>query len=108
MDKVFNNSKGQVIGHLKNGNYSKSVVSTKHLMKMFNGYGIDKHIVDQLKDLGCKKITIEEKDTGIVYTCSFEMFLEHCITKNFDGMQCFIPKRYLSEDNPSQPPLINI
>lgn len=108
MEKEFKNSRGRVIGRFKNGTYYKSVLKSKHLMKIFNGYGIDKHIVDELKELECEKILIREKDTGLVYDCPFEVFLDNCVARNFDGMQCFINKKYSTEYNPVQQVLINL
>lgn len=102
----FLTSKGKLAGKLDNGIYRKKVISTKHKMKIFDAYGIDKTIVSKLEKLGCKEIRILETDTNIIYSTSFENFLKNGIEKNFDGKQVFLSIKHFSESNERQKTLI--
>ena len=95
-----------MVGYLKDFIYRKQVDSTIHRMKIFDAYGIDKKIVGQLKDLKCTEIRILEKDTGIVYSTSFQNFLDKGIEKNFDGMQIFLPIKHFTVSNNRQKSLL--
>ena len=100
MHKEYRNKDGKLAGILNvtmtdSRVYGKVVNRSKHLMKMFQGYGISKEIFDELRKDGCTEIRIREEDTGNVYTVPFSVFDEHKIEKNFDGPQCFIQGKYL-------------
>ena len=106
MEKTFYNSKGKLAGRLVDGIYRKKVVRSKHLMRMFNGYGIDNHIVEELEKENCKEIRILETDTGVVWHTALKDFVENMIKKSFDGLQCFLPNKYWQQDNPKQKSLL--
>lgn len=94
--KTYRTSEGKIAGQLVNDVYQKVVSRQKHLMKMFNGYGIDAEIFKDLKENGCREIRITEVDTGDTYTCPIETFDEKKIVKNFQGVQYFISGKYLN------------
>lgn len=97
MEKIFKNKEGKTAGLLIDGVYQKTVNRAKHLMKMFNGYGMDVEIFEELKRLGCTEIKIIEIDTGNVLTCPFSLFAEKKILKQFDGPQFFIQGKHLTD-----------
>lgn len=95
---ILRNYKGQIAGELRDGIYRKVVERKKHLMKMFDGYGIDKHILDILEK-DCTKIRLLEKDTKKIYETTPGVFMEKGITKNFDGEQVFLSLKYWVAEN---------
>lgn len=100
MQKTYKNSSGKNVGVLIDDVYEKVVTRSKHLMKMFNGYGIDEEIFKDLRSNGCTLIKIKEIDTGTIFEVPFSVFDEHKILKQFDGPQYFIQGKYLQhEDN---------
>ena len=106
MEKIFRNKEGKTAGILIGDIYQKTVNRSKHLMRMFNGYGIDKEIFEQLKELGCKTIKIIEIDTNKILDCPFSLFDEKKILKQFDGPQYFIQGKYLK--NGEEPKQLNL
>ena len=99
MEKTYKNSDGKVAGLLIGTVYQKTVNRAKHLMRMFNGYGMDVKIFEDLKKSGCTEIKIIEIDTGKVLSCPFSFFEEKKILKQFDGPQYFIQGKYLNDGN---------
>lgn len=96
MRKIYRTKEGKIAGQLVNETYHKQVIRSKHLMKMFNGYGIDADIFKDLKDIGCKDIRITEIDTGDNWVVSLEIFDEKKIEKDFQGLQYFISGKHLN------------
>lgn len=92
---VFHNSKGQMIGNLKDGIFRKVVRGSKHLLKIRNAWGLDSEVVGQLEGQ-CKEIRIKDSETGTVFKTSFENFKEHCFEMDFVGKQTFLEKRYFT------------
>jgi hypothetical protein len=86
--------------------YRKKVVREKHLMRMFNGYGIDRDIIIDLKRQGCDNIRIMEIDTGQIYEVPFEKFIKNGIEKDFEGIQIFIPAKFWTIENNKQQKLL--
>lgn len=95
---IFKNNKSEVIGEFREGVYRKIVDSEKHKMKVYDGYGIDEDIIDQLKagEEECKEVRLKEKDTGSVYSVDFATFFDKGIRKTFEGQtaQVFLPLKY--------------
>ncbi len=86
----FYNKKKQKVGWLKEGIYRKEV-SENHLMKIYNGYGIDADIMSQIKDR-CKEIRIKERETGTIYSTSYDNFMQNGVAGDHgDSMQYFLP-----------------
>jgi hypothetical protein len=92
MEKTYKNKDGKIAGHWNGtGTYTKNVIRSKHLMKMCAGYGIDKKILDDLTELGCVLIIINEMDTGNSFRVSFDDFIRYSFAKDFGfGEQFFI------------------
>lgn len=84
--------KGKLVGKLfDDGIYRKQVVSTKHKMKIYNGYGIEEEIIKDLTEKNCKEIRIKELDTGDLYKSPFSEWLEHGIVADHQSIQRFLP-----------------
>ena len=63
-------------------------------MKIYDGYGIDMQIMDDMA-FDCQEIRLKEKDTEDIYSVSYETFREKGIENDFgDGKQIFLPLRY--------------
>jgi hypothetical protein len=81
---------------MRNGIYLKKVIRSKHLMRMFMAYGIDKDVFDILEG-ECTEIRIKETDTGNYFRIPYKLWKDNQIIKDFDGKQSFFPLRKLSE-----------
>ena len=74
------------------GTFRKQVNSTKHKLRVINGYGIDKDVVTRLAELECHEIRIKERDTERIYTISFDDFVRGAVERNLGhSPQLFIP-----------------
>lgn len=82
---------------LDTGIFRKVVNSRKHKMKMFDAYGIESNVVEQLDALGTKEIRIKEDDTGRVLHASYATFKEKGFEKNFQTPQVFLQLKHFSE-----------
>jgi len=86
---LYYNSKGQVVGEMRDGIYVKRVKRDKHFMHIFQGYGISKEIIDMIAK-ECKEIRINE-DGDRLYRIKFPDFMEKSIEKTFEDTQLFVP-----------------
>lgn len=101
--KIFTNLKNQPIGKLKDGIFRKQVSASKHLMKIYNAYALDKDIFEELMDDGCVEIRIKELESGKIYSTKPENFIEHALTKDYgDGVQMFLPLKFWEIDTNKQ------
>ena len=94
--KQFHNNKGQTIGWFKDGIYRKKVKDSCHRMKIFDAYGIESSVINEIKDK-CTEIRILETEDAIIYSTTFENFLEHKIEKDFETLQMFLPVKYFTK-----------
>lgn len=100
--KQYKNNRGQFCGWLSEDKiYRKEVDSRKHKMNIMDGYGIDKRIVDDLRNDLCTEIRIKETDLHRILHISMEDFLEHSVLRNFDGEQLFVSLKYFTERKPT-------
>lgn len=89
----FKNQKGQVIGTFKEGIFRKIVNRDKHLMRIYDAWGIQYDVVSELHKLGCTEIRIRETKENVVYTIPFADFFSKSQVSNFgDGQQAFCPR----------------
>ena len=102
----FFNNKGKQVGELKEGVYRSVRQGSKHIMKMFDGWGIDRKIMDTLNQEKCTQIRILDSETGIVYIATPAKFKEKGVEKNFDGLQIFLARKYFEQINSKQNKLI--
>lgn len=95
---IFKNSQGKIIGDLTDNVFSKTVEGSKHLMKIFDAYGVDRDVLNKLpKDC---KIQITDKETGILYEADRETFRLKGIKKDFGhSIQYFLPRKHFTSPN---------
>lgn len=81
--------------------FVKKVDSTRHKMKIFDGYGIQKDVYDKHLRGKQGRIIIKERDTGKVLVASIKTWAEHHSGQNFgDGKQIFLSTKYMhNSDN---------
>lgn len=95
--KIHKNYKGQICGRLSDDLiYRKEVDSKKHKLHIMDAYGIDKSIVDDLRNDGCTEIRIRENGTRVL-CISMEDFTEKSVLRNFDTPQLFVSVKYFTE-----------
>lgn len=70
--------------------YMKRVNSKKHLMKIYNAYGIQKELFDKHLKEG-DKVVIDEKDNERYLVSNVEDWIEYDFVKDHDGEQIFYP-----------------
>lgn len=74
-------------------------VSTHSKLLVLNAYGIEKCVVEELKERGCKLIQIEEINTGNIYEIDFAKFIEKAILRTFGNSteQYYLPLKYFTK-----------
>ncbi len=96
--EIFRNEDGKIVGHLTDRTYFRSVDSRKHKMRVYNAYGIDLKIMEDLKGK-CDKVCVHETDTGSNYETDYENFISKGIEANYGSRQIFLPlKHWTFED----------
>lgn len=97
---AFRNSKGQIIGNLKDGVFRKSASKKKHYMRVLEAWGTDNDVLSKLRGLGCTEVRIMDTDTKNVWSTSFATFYEKGYAKVFGhGTQVFLHKRFWTIKN---------
>ena len=70
----------------------------KHLFRIYNGWGINKELLEELKDIGIKYIEIQATDTGYIYRTvlgTFEIFgIPYQNPKNEHDYQIVLPLKF--------------
>jgi hypothetical protein len=93
----YTNKKGQVVGTLKEGIFRKIVNKERHLMKIYDAWGIDYDVLLDLKAKGCTEIRVKETKENVVYTISFGDFFGKAHVSSFgDGEQAFCPRQFFN------------
>lgn len=100
--KIFKNTKGQKIGWSKEGIFRKEVSKKKHLMKIFDAWGIDLDVLNQITKT-CTEIRILDKDEHKVYTTTPEQYMTLGIKRNFETEQIFLPRKHFNVTNHTKP-----
>lgn len=73
-------------------------------MKILNGWGWDKKIID---DGGFTEVRILDKDEDVMYISTRDKWLTHGIVKNFGhGEQIILPLRHHEVRNRKQPKML--
>lgn len=71
-------------------------VSSKHFMRVVNGYGIQYDVVREMKTLGVKRIEILEDDTGKKWVSDVAEWDIHSKTADYGhGKQVFLSLKYM-------------
>ena len=95
----FRNKKGQVIGTLREGIFRKVVHKERHLMKIYNAWGIDYDALVTLKNAHCEEIRIKDVDEDVVYKIPFKTFFEQShVADHGDGQQAFCDRVHFTTD----------
>lgn len=102
----FFNNRGKQVGELKEGVYRSIRQGSKHIMKMFDAWGVDTKIMETLVQEKCNQIRILDSETGIIYVTTSDKYTKHGIERNFDGLQIFLARKYFEQDNSRQKKLI--
>lgn len=98
--ETFKNNKGQDIGWYKDGIFRKKVKESKHLLRLVDGWGIDRTVLDKLSTLGCQAIRIKCTETNTIYAISFDDFMDNAVQRDFGaGEQCFVSRKYFSTES---------
>jgi hypothetical protein len=71
-------------------------VSSKHFMRVVNGYGIQYDVIREMKNSGVKRIEILEDDTGKKWVASMIDWDTHSKTADYGhGKQVFLSLKYM-------------
>lgn len=101
-NKIFKNLKGQGIGQLEeDGVFRKSVSKEKHLMRIYNAFGIEESVIKDLSNLLCRAIEIEDRDSGDIYSVPFSLFLKEGFVRDYETEQRFLPLDFWEVRKPS-------
>lgn len=85
-----------VAGDIQGDTFIKKVNSSKHLIKKYNGYGIQTSVIPELLIRGVKTLVFE-LSTRSILSISIEDFSKKCIKDDLgSGMQSIIPARLLT------------
>ena len=96
----FRNSNGKVIGRISGNVFEKSVKKSKHLLRKWNSWGIDKTVLNSLVRDGVQEIVIHEKEENLDYSVSVKEFIQEGIEGDFGhSKQIFLPLVYFNKDN---------
>ena len=91
---IFKNKKGQIVGGLKDGDFRKQVKLSKHLFRLFDGWGIDASVIETLGENDCKEIRILDTESSTVYKVDFEGWLKHKVDRDFETPQQFVSRKF--------------
>lgn len=83
------------IGLLEGGTLQIERSKKKHFYRKLNAYGMDRELLEKLKDMDCRVIQLHEKESGDIYEADLEMFLKKGLPNHYQGhgAQLFLPLR---------------
>jgi hypothetical protein len=103
--KQFKNNNNKVIGEYDGETFKKKVKRSIHFMRNFGAWGVDKSVIEDIKD--CKSIEIYDTESKTTFKVPYKVFLDKGFAKNFGyGMQIFLPEKYWEKVNPNQNKLL--
>ena len=89
---ICRNASGKVIGEVSDGRFTKRVKKSKHLLRKWDAWGIDKTVLDTLMKKGIQDVVITEAEENIIYSASVKDFEEKGIQADFGhSKQIFLP-----------------
>jgi len=98
--QAFKNSSGKFIGKITGNVFEKKVKKSKHLLRKWISWGIDKSVLDILVRDGIQKIIIHETEEKIDYSVPVKNFAEKGIEADFGySRQIFLPLVFFDKDN---------
>jgi hypothetical protein len=96
---IYKNQLGRMIGKTSDGIFSKKVKKSKHLLRKWDAWGIDKALLDTLVKEGIQDIVIRETEENINYSISVKDFAEKGIQADFGhSEQIFLPIAYFNKE----------
>lgn len=80
--------------------YFKYDIASKHFMRKYQGYGITAEVIEELKKLGCTRVTIIEQradGTEWIYRSAFPLWLQVAVVASEGGFekQHFLRKDFM-------------
>ena len=72
----------KIVGHLEENRFIKSVVGSKHQLRHPPAWAIDAEVFDHQIKPNATEIIIEDKESGVEYQASVEIFVKHCFRFN--------------------------
>ncbi len=98
--QAFKNTGGKIIGKTTGNVFEKRVKKSKHLLRKWDSWGIDKVVLDSLVRDGIQKIIIHETEEKIGYSIPVKDFAEKGIEADFGySKQIFLPLVYFDKEN---------
>jgi len=92
---IVRNRDGRIVGVIKKGVLIKKVDSRVHKLRIVDGYGIERYLLDLAKKNGAEKMRIVETDTNKVLEASVKLFEDKSIELNLDyGLQLALAGSY--------------
>jgi len=88
---------GKVVGEIEGDTYITKRVKAKHLMRIYDAWGISSTVIQKLKLSNVSRIVVISDD-GMEYRTHMLNFLSNGITKEWGGdEQVFLPLKFWSE-----------
>lgn len=93
INKPVKNVDGKIVGFINNNQMlCKKVVKSKHFMRVLNGWGLDKAIIDAG---GFDEVRILDTENNVCYSSKREDWIMHGIKKDFGhGEQLILPVKW--------------
>jgi hypothetical protein len=92
---IIRNRDGRIVGVIKKNVLTKKVDSRVHKLKIVDGYGIERYLLEQAKKKGAKKIKIIEADTGKQMEADISLFEDKSVELNLGyGLQLALAGTY--------------
>lgn len=83
--------KGTIVGKT----FRRSLLGSKHRMRVIPGWGIDAEILTELFDRGITTVEISDMETNAKYTARLEDFPAHGVLKDFGyNEQSILPDKW--------------
>ena len=98
--QTYTNQKRKNIGGVSGDTFSKKVKKSKHLLRKWEAWGMDKKVLDDLVCNGVQKVIIHETEENKDYIVTVKDFAEKGIEADFGhSSQVFLPLVYFNRDN---------
>ena len=99
----FQNRKGQPIGvyNFEDKTFRKKVKHSKHLFRMRDAWGVDKNVVETLRELGCEQVRIWDEESNRIYSISYSEFYQYSVLdkQGDEDHQFFVARQHFKIEN---------
>jgi hypothetical protein len=97
----------KIIGDLDGNIFRKKVKASKHLMRIYDAWGIDYQAFQEYLLPINAEIEITDIESGIIYYTTANVFNSMGFNKEYgDGRQIFLARKYFSQENKYQDKLL--